>query len=58
MKTLVSLLLIIGVTAFLLQTNSSIKLVMFFMYYVLPLIVGTLLIYLILIFIKHKKEGI
>ena len=58
MKTLVSILLVIGVIAFFLQTNSPIKLVMFFMQYVLPLIVGTLLIYSLLLLIKYKKEGI
>ncbi|MBK3333379.1 hypothetical protein GWK41_09915 [Persephonella atlantica] len=58
MKTLVSILLVIGVIAFFLQTNSPIKLVMFFMQYVLPLIIGTLLIYSLLLLIKYKKEGI
>ncbi|WP_457623357.1 hypothetical protein [Persephonella sp.] len=58
MKTLVNLLLVIGLIAFLLQTNSPVRLVMFFMYYVLPLIVGILLVYSVVILIEHKKEDI
>jgi len=58
MKTLVGLLLIIGFITFLLQTNSPIRLVMVFIQYVLPLLVGTLLIYSLLLLIKYKKEGI
>ena len=57
MKTLVNLLLVIGLILVLLQTNPPVRLVMFFMYYVLPLIVGTLLIYSILLLIEYKKEG-
>ena len=58
MKVLVSVLMLFGIIAFLLKTNSVLQLFIAFVQYVLPLIVGTLWIYSLLMLIKYKKEGI
>ncbi len=58
MKVLVFVLMLFGVIAFLLKTNSVLQLFIAFVQYILPLIVGTLWIYSLLLFIKYKKEGV
>ncbi len=57
MKVLVFVLMLFGVIAFLLKTNSVLQLFIAFVQYVLPLIVGTLWIYSLFMLIKYKKEG-
>ncbi|WP_293445274.1 hypothetical protein [Persephonella sp.] len=58
MKVLVFVLMLFGIIAFLLKTNSVLQLFIAFVQYVLPLIVGTLWIYSLFMLIKYKKEGI
>ena len=58
MKVLVFILMLLGIIAFLLKTNSVLQLFIAFVQYVLPLIVGTLWIYSLFMLIKYKKEGI
>ncbi len=58
MKVLVFVLMLFGIIAFLLRTNSVLQLFIAFVQYVLPLIVGTLWIYSLFMLIKYKKEGV
>jgi len=58
MKVLVFVLMLFGIIAFLLKTNSVLQLFIAFVQYILPLIVGTLWIYSLFMLIKYKKEGI
>jgi hypothetical protein len=58
MKFLMFLLTLFGIITFLLQTNSVLQLLTVFIQYVLPIIVGTLMFYSLLLLIKYKKEGI
>ncbi len=58
MKVLVSVLILFGVIAFLLKTNSISQLFIAFVQYFSPLIVGTLWIYSLFMLIKYKQEGV